>query len=37
MQFDFVISTNEAAVALWQKQGFSIVGTLPKISPPKVE
>ena len=31
MQFNFVISTNEAAVALWQKLGFSIVGKLPKV------
>ena len=31
MQFNFVISTNQAAVALWQKLGFSIVGTLPKV------
>jgi L-amino acid N-acyltransferase YncA len=30
MQFNFVVGTNEAAVALWQKLGFSIVGTLPK-------
>ena len=30
MQFNFVVSTNEAAVSLWQKLGFSIVGTLPK-------
>lgn len=30
MQFNFVISTNKAAVALWQKLRFSIVGTLPK-------
>ena len=30
MQFNFVVSTNEAAVALWRKLGFSIVGTLPK-------
>lgn len=30
MQFNFVASTNEAAVALWQNLGFSIVGTLPK-------
>ena len=30
MQFNFVVSTNEAAVALWQKLGFAIVGTLPK-------
>lgn len=30
MQFNFVVSTNEAAVALWKALGFSIVGTLPK-------
>lgn len=30
MQFNFVVSTNQAAVALWQKLGFDIVGTLPK-------
>jgi L-amino acid N-acyltransferase YncA len=30
MQFNYVVSTNEAAVALWRKLGFSIVGTLPK-------
>ena len=30
MQFNFVVSTNTAAVALWQKLGFNIVGTLPK-------
>lgn len=30
MQFNFVVSTNQAAVALWQKLGFTIVGTLPK-------
>ncbi|MES2537612.1 MAG: N-acetyltransferase [Pseudomonadota bacterium] len=30
MQFNFVVSTNEAAVSLWQKLGFSIVGTLPE-------
>ena len=30
MQFNFVVSTNTAALALWQKLGFSIVGTLPK-------
>ena len=29
MQFNFVVSTNTAAVALWQQLGFSIVGTLP--------
>jgi L-amino acid N-acyltransferase YncA len=32
MQFNFVVGTNEAAVALWQKLGFSIAGTLPKPS-----
>ncbi len=31
MQFNLVVSTNEAAVALWKKLGFSIVGTLPKV------
>ncbi len=31
MQFNIVVSTNEAAVALWTKLGFSIVGTLPKV------
>lgn len=30
MQFNFVISTNERAVRLWQSCGFAIVGTLPK-------
>jgi ribosomal protein S18 acetylase RimI-like enzyme len=30
MQFNIVVSTNEAAVALWKKMGFEIVGTLPK-------
>jgi ribosomal protein S18 acetylase RimI-like enzyme len=29
MQFNFVVSTNEGAVRLWRKLGFSIVGTLP--------
>jgi ribosomal protein S18 acetylase RimI-like enzyme len=29
MQFNLVVSTNETAVKLWQKLGFSIVGTLP--------
>ncbi len=29
MQFNFVISSNESAVRLWQKNGFAIVGTLP--------
>jgi L-amino acid N-acyltransferase YncA len=30
MQFNFVVSTNDAAVALWKALGFSIVGTLPR-------
>ena len=29
MQFNFVVSTNERAVRLWQSLGFSIVGELP--------
>jgi ribosomal protein S18 acetylase RimI-like enzyme len=29
MQFNFVVSTNEGAVRLWQKLGFSVVGRLP--------
>lgn len=30
MQFNHVVSTNTGAVALWQKLGFAIVGTLPE-------
>jgi len=30
MQFNYVVSTNTAAVALWRKLGFAIVGTIPK-------
>ena len=30
MQFNYVVSTNEGAVALWKKLGFAIVGTVPK-------
>jgi L-amino acid N-acyltransferase YncA len=30
MQFNFVVSTNEAAVKLWQSVGFKIIGTVPK-------
>ena len=30
MQFNHVVSTNIRAVALWQKLGFAIVGTLPQ-------
>jgi ribosomal protein S18 acetylase RimI-like enzyme len=29
MQFNFVVSTNERAVRLWQSLGFAIVGRLP--------
>jgi L-amino acid N-acyltransferase YncA len=29
MQFNFVVSTNEPAVHLWQQLGFTIVGRLP--------
>ena len=30
MQFNYVVSTNEVAVKLWQKHGFAIVGRIPK-------
>jgi len=30
MQFNLVVSTNEGAVRLWKRNGFEIVGTLPK-------
>lgn len=30
MQFNFVVSTNVAAVQLYQKMGFKIIGTVPK-------
>jgi ribosomal protein S18 acetylase RimI-like enzyme len=30
MQYNLVVSTNQAAVYLWQKLGFEIVGTLPR-------
>jgi ribosomal protein S18 acetylase RimI-like enzyme len=29
MQFNFVVSTNDSAIRLWQRLGFKIVGTLP--------
>jgi ribosomal protein S18 acetylase RimI-like enzyme len=29
MQFNFVVSTNERAIRLWESLGFSIVGRLP--------
>jgi L-amino acid N-acyltransferase YncA len=31
MQFNFVVSTNQSAVKLWQRLGFRIVGTLPAV------
>jgi ribosomal protein S18 acetylase RimI-like enzyme len=31
MQFNFVVSTNAAAVSLWQSLGFKIVGTQPRV------
>jgi ribosomal protein S18 acetylase RimI-like enzyme/8-oxo-dGTP pyrophosphatase MutT (NUDIX family) len=30
MQFNFVVSTNVAAVSLWQRVGFRIIGTIPR-------
>ena len=30
MQFNFVVSSNEVAVRLWQKHGFEIVGHVPQ-------
>ena len=29
MQFNAVVSTNAGAIALWQRCGFSVVGTVP--------
>ncbi|MBS0658763.1 MAG: GNAT family N-acetyltransferase [Verrucomicrobia bacterium] len=29
MQFNFVVATNTAAVRLWERLGFRVVGTLP--------
>lgn len=31
MQFNIVVATNTVAVALWEKHGFRIVGTLPGV------
>lgn len=31
MQFNFVVSTNERAVRLWQSCGFEVVGRLPQV------
>jgi GNAT superfamily N-acetyltransferase len=30
MQFNFVVSTNTRALALWKSLGFSIIGTVPQ-------
>jgi L-amino acid N-acyltransferase YncA len=30
MQFNAVVATNRSAVALWERLGFAIVGTIPK-------
>ncbi|MDB5764809.1 MAG: histone acetyltransferase and related acetyltransferase [Herminiimonas sp.] len=30
MQFNYVVSSNEVAVRLWQKHGFEIIGRVPK-------
>lgn len=30
IQFNFVVSTNKAAVNLWQSVGFKIIGTIPQ-------
>jgi len=29
MQFNFVVSTNERAIATWQRYGFQVIGRLP--------
>jgi ribosomal protein S18 acetylase RimI-like enzyme len=29
MQFNFVVSTNEDAIRLWEAMGFEVVGTIP--------
>lgn len=29
MQFNFVVSTNEGAIRLWQSMGFDVIGRLP--------
>jgi hypothetical protein len=30
MQFNAVVETNAAAVALWQSLGFAVLGTVPQ-------
>lgn len=29
MQFNFVVSSNQAALALWRSLGFDVIGTIP--------
>ena len=31
IQFNMVVSTNSAAISVWKKHGFDVVGTLPKV------
>jgi ribosomal protein S18 acetylase RimI-like enzyme len=31
MQYNIVVATNTGAVALWEKHGFRIIGTAPKV------
>lgn len=30
MQYNLVVSTNDGAIRLWKKQGFQVIGILPK-------
>lgn len=30
MQYNFVVSTNEVAIKLWQSLGFNVIGTVPE-------
>jgi hypothetical protein len=30
MQFNFVVSTNAAAIRVWERHGFAVVGRLPR-------
>lgn len=30
MQFNAVVATNEAAIALWKSMGFEVIGTIPR-------
>jgi L-amino acid N-acyltransferase YncA len=31
IQFNLVVTTNSAALSVWKKHGFEVVGTLPKV------